>query len=232
MRINKPWLVHKWLPVFTAMPRMLRELKDKRDAGLLGYYNAFITPLMPMVVQYWRSFEDLEEYARNPDSRHWPAWVAFNKAVASNGEVGIWHETFKVAAGQYESIYNNMPVFGLGSLYSLQDATGERESAAARIGPPQVPEARPAPAAAALQVAEAAGGGARAPSPNAATSETLAQPVGERPGQASDGEGTVAASAANAKAGPSGTRTSSRAKPPSTPTRPRRASGTKSKDSA
>src|SRR5207342_1870402 len=26
MRINKPWKVHKWLPVFLAMPRMLKEL--------------------------------------------------------------------------------------------------------------------------------------------------------------------------------------------------------------
>jgi Monooxygenase af470-like len=26
MRINKPWKVHKWLPVFLAIPRMLKEL--------------------------------------------------------------------------------------------------------------------------------------------------------------------------------------------------------------
>ena len=25
MRINKLWKVHKWLPVFRAMPRMIRE---------------------------------------------------------------------------------------------------------------------------------------------------------------------------------------------------------------
>ena len=27
MRINKPWKVHKWWPVFSAMPRMLKELE-------------------------------------------------------------------------------------------------------------------------------------------------------------------------------------------------------------
>ena len=29
MRVNKPWKVHKWLPVFLAMPRMLKELSAK-----------------------------------------------------------------------------------------------------------------------------------------------------------------------------------------------------------
>ena len=32
-----------------------------------------------MIVQYWRSFEHLERYARDRDELHWPAWVAFNK---------------------------------------------------------------------------------------------------------------------------------------------------------
>ena len=27
MRINKPWKLHKWLPVFLGMPRMLKELR-------------------------------------------------------------------------------------------------------------------------------------------------------------------------------------------------------------
>jgi hypothetical protein len=27
MRVNKFWKIHKWLPVFLAMPRMLRERK-------------------------------------------------------------------------------------------------------------------------------------------------------------------------------------------------------------
>ncbi|KEF41881.1 MAG: hypothetical protein ER33_09045 [Cyanobium sp. CACIAM 14] len=36
MRINKIWKVHRWLPVFQAMPRMIRELQadlDKLRAG-------------------------------------------------------------------------------------------------------------------------------------------------------------------------------------------------------
>ena len=35
------------------------------------------------------------------------------KDVRYEGDVGIWHETFKVRAGEYESVYGNMPVMGL-----------------------------------------------------------------------------------------------------------------------
>ena len=35
-RINKPWKVHKWLPVFLAMPRMMREVAARPESGFLG----------------------------------------------------------------------------------------------------------------------------------------------------------------------------------------------------
>jgi Monooxygenase af470-like len=129
MRINKPWKVHKWLPVFLGMPRMLKELKNRPGSGFLGY-----TMGIPVIVQYWRSFEDLEAYARAHDQSHWPAWVAFNKRVArSRGDVGIWHETYRVAAGQFEAIYSGMPAFGLGNIGRLVPASGARDSARGRI---------------------------------------------------------------------------------------------------
>jgi hypothetical protein len=86
-----------------------------------------------MVVQYWRSFEQLEAYAKNRDAAHLPAWQAFNKAVGSNGDVGIWHETYLVSPGRYETIYNNMPRFGLGRAGEIVDAIGERQDARARV---------------------------------------------------------------------------------------------------
>ena len=79
MRINKVWKMWKWLPVFFAMPRMLRELQDRPESGFLGAGQYMGSPRRPMLVQYWRSFEQLEAYARNRDAAHWPAWVAFNK---------------------------------------------------------------------------------------------------------------------------------------------------------
>ncbi|MBA4115324.1 MAG: DUF4188 domain-containing protein [Rubrobacter sp.] len=44
----------------------------------------------------WRSFEDLERFARNPDDPHLPSWRRFNQTVGSDGSVGIWHETYVV----------------------------------------------------------------------------------------------------------------------------------------
>lgn len=134
MRVNRPWKAHKWLPVFMAMPRMLRELQKHPEMGLLGYRQLLGNPLSPMVVQYWRSFEHLEAYARNRDAAHFPAWVKFNRSVGSNGDVGIWHETFKVVAGEYETIYNNMPPYGLGKASLLVPAGGQRKTAGGRLG--------------------------------------------------------------------------------------------------
>lgn len=133
MRVNRPWKVHRWLPVFLAMPRMLRELGEHPEMGLLGYRQYLGNPFAPLVVQYWRSFEQLEAFARSRDNTHFPAWVKFNKSVGSNGDVGIWHETYRVRAGEYECVYNNMPAFGLGSVGTLVPAEGTRESAAGRI---------------------------------------------------------------------------------------------------
>lgn len=127
-RINRPWKIWKWLPVALAMPRMLKELADQPELGLLHARSEGL-----MVVQYWRSFEHLEAYARSRDATHLPAWQAFNRAVASNGDVGIWHETYLISPGRYETIYNNMPPFGLGAAGGLVDAVGARQEARQRI---------------------------------------------------------------------------------------------------
>ena len=37
LRVNKPWKIHKWLPVFLAMPRMLKELAANPESGFLGH---------------------------------------------------------------------------------------------------------------------------------------------------------------------------------------------------
>lgn len=132
MRINHLWKVWKWWPVATAMPRMLIELSKRPDLGLMHFRSHFGLRNI-MVVQYWRSFEALEAYARSTDASHLPAWQAFNKAIGSNGDVGIWHETYVIRPGTYENIYNNMPAFGLGAAGTLVAARGHRKAARERI---------------------------------------------------------------------------------------------------
>jgi hypothetical protein len=143
MRVNRPWKPAKWLPIFVAMPRMLRWLDKHPEAGLMSWHGAWMHG--PAVVQYWRSFEDLDRFARGGDEPHLPAWKAFNKAVRGSGDVGIWHETYKVRAGESESIYGNMPRIGLAraGLHVPVGSTGQ--SAARRIGATQLDEPAVAP---------------------------------------------------------------------------------------
>ena len=132
MRINRLLAVHKWLPVAAAMPRMIRELEKQPALGLL---HADLWPgRTSLVLQYWRSVEQLLAYAANKEAEHLPAWRAFNRSVGTSGAVGIWHETYRVSQGSYESVYVNMPAFGLGRAGTLQPATGGRQSAAERLG--------------------------------------------------------------------------------------------------
>lgn len=136
MRINKPWKLHKWLPVFLAMPRMIRELERHPESGFLGHITT-----LGVIVQYWRSFEHLEAWARAADQSHWPAWVDFNKRVGKSREdVGIWHETYRIRAGEYECVYSGMPSFGLAKASVTVDAIGQLESARSRLGAASGPE--------------------------------------------------------------------------------------------
>jgi len=132
MRINKFWKPHKWIPAARAMARMQKELamRGAEATGCLATTNAG----PGMTVQYWRSFEHLEAYAHAAESEHMPAWRAFNKAVGdSRGDVGIWHETYLVKAGQYESLYSGMPPSGLGKASTLVPAVGPMSKARDRL---------------------------------------------------------------------------------------------------
>ena len=132
MRINRPLTVRKWLPTARAMGPMLKELYQHPMKGFLGA-ELFFYRWGPAIVQYWRSFEDLEKFARSPDDPHLPAWQRFNRTVGSDGSVGIFHETFIVERGNYEAIYSNMPVFGLAKATEHVRAVGGRETARRRL---------------------------------------------------------------------------------------------------
>ena len=87
MRVNKPWKVWKWAPVARQMPRMLMELAKQPELGLLHARTHFGLPNI-LVVQYWRSFDHLEKYARRPmpcTCRHGGISIAPSAAMAMSG---------------------------------------------------------------------------------------------------------------------------------------------------
>ena len=134
MRINRLRAVRQWWPVAMAMTPMITELYQHPDKGFLGG-ESFFGWRTAFSVQYWRSFEQLEAFARNPQDLHLPAWQRFNKAVGNNGVVGIYHETYVVQAGQYEAIYGNMPRFGLAAASQHEPITAtHRQTARRRMG--------------------------------------------------------------------------------------------------
>jgi hypothetical protein len=131
MRVNRWWKFWQWLRVGIAMPRMLRELAEHPELGFLGAESWF--GRTTMMVSYWRSMDHLLAYARSKTNKHLPAWKAFNQAVGTNGDVGIWHETYKSRAGDYENIYVNMPPFGLASAGAAVAAEGHYARAESRL---------------------------------------------------------------------------------------------------
>ena len=132
MRINKWWKPSSFLQPLTAMRPMLMELKAAGpESGLLHFER----PGRFTFIQYWRSFEHLEAYARNPDQKHWPAWVEFNRRFKGRrDDVGIWHETYLVKAGQYEAIYSGVPPSGLAVAGRHASVVEASDSARKRLG--------------------------------------------------------------------------------------------------
>ena len=94
-----------------GMPAMLKHLMENHpEKGLLGFEQAGLTT----TIQYWRSFEHLERFAKDDSDPHLAIWRSYWKRVGTSGRTGIWHETFLVRSGEYEAIYGNMPPHGLG----------------------------------------------------------------------------------------------------------------------
>ena len=127
MRINKWWRFDKWWPVSAAMGPMLQTLFANPEKGFL-HAEFFWNFNGPVLIQYWRSFEDLHNFARNPSELHVGAWKKFNQAVGADGSVGIWHETYTINPDQFETTYGNMPKFGLAAATEHVQATGHRET--------------------------------------------------------------------------------------------------------
>ena len=89
MRFNKLWKVHKWMPVFTAMPKMIATLMKHPEKGMLGA-RTMIGGRTITMIQYWRSFDHLEAFARNTDDPHLEPWRRFNRTVGKSGDVQAW----------------------------------------------------------------------------------------------------------------------------------------------
>lgn len=131
MRLNALWAIHRWLPVFLAGFRMRREREDAE--GLLDSRMVIGWRTLTFV-QYWESIDALHDYAHDGDHEHRSAWQQFNREIAETEAVGIFHETYRVEPGDYETVYRNMPAYGLGAVGERVPATGSKETMSGRLG--------------------------------------------------------------------------------------------------
>ena len=133
MRVNRLRSVRKWWTTAMAMTKMLRVLYAHPEKGFMGAQYFFYWRGIA-IVQYWRSFEDLERFARTPSEPHLNSWRVFNQTIGADGTVGFWHESYLVEPGKHEAVYGNMPVFGLAAATKHVPALGRRETARRRLG--------------------------------------------------------------------------------------------------
>lgn len=119
-QIHRIWKIHKWLPVLRAFNRMLDELGQHKSKGCMGYETW--GGLNRTCIQYWQTYEQLLDYARDKSAQHFPAWFDFNAKIGRSGDVGLWHEVYVAKPGTFKAVYKNMPPFGLGKATELTSA--------------------------------------------------------------------------------------------------------------
>ena len=119
LRVNTFFAVRRWIPAALEMRPLLRALFTHPEKGMLGAQTFFYWRGIALV-QYWRSFDDLETFARDKGDPHLGAWRRFNKNIGSDGSVGIFHETLSCR--------------GRAASTTHVSATGPRETARRRLG--------------------------------------------------------------------------------------------------
>ena len=88
---------------------MLRELDAAPNPPLLGWRLLLASPLSPTVhpvLAQLRRPGVVRQRSRSPAQA---GLAAVLPKIGLNGNVGIWHETYTIRAGDYEAIYVNMP---------------------------------------------------------------------------------------------------------------------------
>ncbi|GEM84832.1 DUF4188 domain-containing protein [Meiothermus hypogaeus] len=133
VRINNWWRFREWLPVVQAMRPMIQYLYHHPESGFLGLGGQWLSMDFRglLMVQYWRSSNDLERFARTDPELHPEAWRNFFRQSYKGGAVGIWHETYVVE--RQEAVYGNMPLMGLAKVSKAVPIRGKLETMRERL---------------------------------------------------------------------------------------------------
>jgi hypothetical protein len=135
IRVNRPFHFWKWIPTLRTTVPLLRGLLRDQVPGLLGGFPMLLYWQSGIgIIQYWRSFEDLERFACSKGNGYQALWNRYETSPGADGSVGLWYETFFIDATRYEAVYDNMPVIGLAAATRHIPVVGRLETARRRLG--------------------------------------------------------------------------------------------------
>ncbi|HEV3167442.1 MAG TPA: phenylacetaldoxime dehydratase family protein [Isosphaeraceae bacterium] len=84
------------------------------------------------VLQYWRSFAELEAWSHKEPHVAW--WRQAVERGRARGDFGIYHETFLVPRGQIETIYLGCQPVGLATFGAIGEPVGSLTTSRDRLG--------------------------------------------------------------------------------------------------
>ena len=101
-------------------------------AGLLISERFAFGPRHFGVLQYWRSFDALEQWSHRPPHSEW--WRGAIDRGRLKADFGIYHESFLVPRSAIESIYLDCEPVGMSSFGTLDDPEGTKTTSRDRLG--------------------------------------------------------------------------------------------------
>jgi hypothetical protein len=125
MRLNHLRALDKYMIAGRKLAAMFDRLEADPDSGFLGYEPAIRGLGSGAAIQYWRSLEDLQSFAQDPENRHVPARTWVNENVRK-GEIGFWAELYVIDDENYETVYRDVPPIGLGGVAELVPMDGHQ----------------------------------------------------------------------------------------------------------
>jgi hypothetical protein len=103
-----------------------------QGAGLLNSQSFAIGINHFGVLQYWRSFDEMEAWSRKGPHSEW--WRSAVERMRFKQDLGVYHETFLVRAPDIESIYLDCRPTGLAVFGVLDQSIGPLTTSRGRLG--------------------------------------------------------------------------------------------------
>ena len=136
-QVNNMLKVYKWFYIAWAYFSMIRWLRKHPETGYLsGHLYGRVFPFGVLLLSYWRSWDDLEAFARFKDGTHLKAWVRYIREADTS--MAIWHETYMIEPGKFEVLYGNSMPYGLSKATRAIPVSGRQHNGRGRLNPDDV----------------------------------------------------------------------------------------------